>query len=89
MKIVFAIDSFKGSLGSMEAGLAAAEGAKGAIPGVECAVRPLADGGEGTVEALVAGMGGELRRVEVSGPLGALVGLTTTTASVAMHLLGF
>ena len=71
MKIVFAIDSFKGSLGSMEAGRAAAEGAKRAIPGAECAVRPLADGGEGTVEALAAGMGGELRSIEVAGPLGA------------------
>ena len=48
MKIVFAIDSFKGSLGSMEAGRAAAEGAKRAIAGAECVVRPLADGGEGT-----------------------------------------
>ena len=71
MKIVFAIDSFKGSLGSMEAGRAAAEGAKRAIPVAECVVRPLADGGEGTVEALAAGMGGELRSVKVSGPLGA------------------
>jgi len=57
MKIVFAIDSFKGSLGSVEAGRAAAEGAMRAVPGAECTVRPLADGGEGTVEALVAGCG--------------------------------
>ena len=88
MKIVFVIDSFKGSLGSVEAGKAAAEGAMRAIPGAECAVRPLADGGEGTVEALVAGMGGELRRVEVSGPLGkpvvATYGIAGSTAIMEM-----
>ena len=88
MKIVFAIDSFKGSLGSVEAGKAAAEGAMRAIPGAECAVRPLADGGEGTVEALAAGMGGELRRVEVSGPLGkpvvATYGIAGSTAIMEM-----
>ena len=88
MKIVFAIDSFKGSLGSVEAGKAAAEGAMRAIPGAECAVRPLADGGEGTVEALAAGMGGELRRVEVSGPLDkpvvATYGIAGSTAIMEM-----
>ena len=68
MKIVFAIDSFKGSLGSVEAGTAAAEGARRVFPDAECVVRPLADGGEGTVEALAAGLGGELRRVPVTGP---------------------
>jgi len=68
MKIVFAIDSFKGSLSSLEAGTAAAEGARCAFPDAECVVRPLADGGEGTVEALATGMGGELRKVAVTGP---------------------
>ena len=76
MKIVFAIDSFKGSLGSLEAGQAAAEGAARAFPGAACVVRPLADGGEGTVEALAAGMGGELRRIEVTGPMGSPVAAT-------------
>ena len=70
MKIVFAIDSFKGSLGSMAAGSAAAAGARRAIPDAACVVRPLADGGEGTVDALVSGMGGALRRVTVTGPVG-------------------
>ena len=68
MKIVFAIDSFKGSLSSVEAGTAAAEGARRVFPDAECVVRPLADGGEGTVEALAAGLGGELRKVAVTGP---------------------
>ena len=70
MKVVVAIDSFKGSLSSTEAGEAAANGIRRAIPGAECVVRPLADGGEGTVDALVSGMGGELCEVEVTGPAG-------------------
>ena len=70
MKIVFAIDSFKGSLGSVAAGSAAAAGARRAIPDAACVVRPLADGGEGTVDALVSGMGGTRRQVTVTGPVG-------------------
>ena len=70
MKVAIAIDSFKGSLSSLEAGEAAAAGVKRACPGAECVVRPLADGGEGTVDALVAGMGGDLREVAVTGPVG-------------------
>ena len=73
MKIAIAIDSFKGSIGSIEAGNAAAEGIRRAIPGAECIVRPLADGGEGTVDALVAGMGGRFREVDVTGPDGRAV----------------
>ena len=73
MKVVVAIDSFKGSLSSLEAGEAAAAGVRRAIPGAECVVRPLADGGEGTVEALVGGMGGEFRDVAVTGPAGRTV----------------
>ena len=70
MKVAIAIDSFKGSLSSVEAGNAAAEGVRRVFPDAECRVRPLADGGEGTVDALVAGLGGELRRVTVTGPAG-------------------
>ena len=73
MKIVFAIDSFKGSMSSLQAGQAAAEGAKRVWPDAEVVVRPLADGGEGTVEALAAGMGGSIRIVDVEGPLGETV----------------
>jgi hypothetical protein len=50
------------------AGNAAAEGARRVFPDAECIVRPLADGGEGTVEALVSGLGGELLEVKVTGP---------------------
>ena len=70
MKVVVAIDSFKGSLASLEAGEAIKCGVLKAIPEAEVCVRPLADGGEGTVEALTLGMGGKLESVEVTGPLG-------------------
>ena len=70
MKVAIAIDSFKGSLSSVAAGNAAAEGVRRVFPDAECVVRPLADGGEGTVDALVAGLGGELKSVTVTGPAG-------------------
>lgn len=70
MKVAIAIDSFKGSLNSIEAGTAAAAGVKRVFPDAVCEVRPLADGGEGTVDALVAGLGGELQSVTVTGPAG-------------------
>ena len=70
MKVAIAIDSFKGSLSSIAAGNAAAEGVRRVFHDAECRVRPLADGGEGTVDALVAGLGGELRTVTVTGPAG-------------------
>ena len=73
MKVVVAIDSLKGSLSSLEAGEAIKSGVLNAIPNAEVCVRPLADGGEGTVEALALGMGGELKTVEVTGPLGTKV----------------
>lgn len=70
MKVVVAMDSLKGSLTSMEAGNAVKEGILRADGDTDVAVKPLADGGEGTVEALVSGMGGRLNSVQVTGPLG-------------------
>lgn len=70
MKIVIAMDSLKGSLTSLEAGAAVREGALRADPAARVAVRPLADGGEGTVDALVSGLNGTLRRIRVTGPMG-------------------
>lgn len=70
MKVVIAIDSFKGSLSSLQAGQAAAEGIRRAVPGADIVVRPLADGGEGTVEALVDGMHGTQCQIRVTGPMG-------------------
>ena len=70
MKIVFAIDSFKGSLSSMEAGGAAERGARAVFPDAQTVILPVADGGEGTVDALIAGLGGETVYLTVTGPLG-------------------
>ncbi|MCD8154437.1 MAG: glycerate kinase [Clostridiales bacterium] len=69
MKVVIAMDSFKGSMSSMEAGMAAREGVLHACD-AQVVVRPLADGGEGTTEALVEGLGGTYARVSVTGPMG-------------------
>ena len=55
---------------SMEAGRAVAEGIHRADAGAEVLVRPLADGGEGMVEALTSGMNGSRQQVQVTGPLG-------------------
>lgn len=76
MNIVAAIDSLKGSLSSLEAGQAVKQGILKAIPDAEVQVCPLADGGEGTAEALTLGMGGQLEKVRVTGPLGAPVDCT-------------
>lgn len=70
MKAVIAIDSLKGSLSSLEAGEAIERGIKKVYPDAQVTIRPLADGGEGTVEALVLGMNGKLETVKVTGPLG-------------------
>ncbi|MBQ7796763.1 MAG: glycerate kinase [Lachnospiraceae bacterium] len=73
MKVTIAIDSLKGSLTSLEAGHAIETGIKNVYPDAEVCVRPLADGGEGTVEALTCGMGGTLETITVTGPLGSPV----------------
>lgn len=69
MKVVVAIDSLKGSMTSMEAGRAIKEGILNVLPHTEVIVKPLADGGEGTTEALAEGLGGEMVTVDVHGPL--------------------
>lgn len=70
IKTVIAIDSFKGSLSSLEAGKAAAEGIHRVFEKAETIIRPVADGGEGTVEALVSGLDGKFINAEVTDPLG-------------------
>lgn len=70
MNVVIAIDSFKGSLTSLDAGKAVAEGIKRVYPDAKTAISPIADGGEGTVEALVQGLGGTKQMIMVTGPLG-------------------
>lgn len=73
MRVVIAIDSFKGSLTSIGAGYAAKEGILRAVPQAEVIVKPLADGGEGTTDALIEGLGGGFVTVNVTGPLGGRV----------------
>lgn len=70
MKVVVAIDSLKGSLSSLEAGNAIKQGIKRVYQDAKIIVKPLADGGEGTVEALVSGMNGKIEIVVATGPLG-------------------
>ena len=92
MKAVIAIDSLKGSLSSIEAGQAIAEGIKKADAKAEVVIRPLADGGEGTVEALVCGMNGTLQHVRVTGPLGEPVvceyGIIDETKTAVIEMSG-
>lgn len=68
MKVVIAIDSLKGSLTSLQAGKAIKEGILN-VTDAEVVIKPLADGGEGTTEALVEGLGGEVVTTFVMGPL--------------------
>ena len=70
MKIVIATDSYKGSLTSLEAGNAIKAGILNVMPDAKVIVRPIADGGEGTVHALADGMNGKITSVTVTGPLG-------------------
>ena len=92
MKAVIAIDSLKGSLSSVEAGQAIAEGIKKADAKAEVVIRPLADGGEGTVEALVCGMNGTLQHEKVTGPLGEPVvceyGIIDETKTAVIEMSG-
>ncbi len=73
MKIVIAPDSFKDSLSAEKVADAIAAGLADAMPHAQLVKCPMADGGEGTVEAIVAAGNGQLRRNHVQGPLGAPV----------------
>lgn len=68
-RVLLAIDSFKGSVSSAQAEKAVAEGVRRVWPDAELGALPLADGGEGTLDA-IAVHGGELSTCEVAGPLG-------------------
>ncbi len=93
VKILLAPDSFKGSLSAAEAAEAMAAGIRRAAPETLCVRLPLADGGEGTLDALVTGTGGRCVPVTVTGPLGrpveaafGLLGPSGETAVVEMAL---
>ena len=70
MRIVIAPQSLKGSLTAAQAGRAIAQGVRAVYPQAEIAIVPVADGGEGTVQALVDATGGTIVEQVVTGPLG-------------------
>ncbi|WBL71643.1 glycerate kinase [Serratia liquefaciens] len=69
-KVVIAPDSFKESLSALEVAEAIERGFRQIFPQVQYVKLPMADGGEGTVDSMVAATGGEIVRAEVTGPLG-------------------
>lgn len=70
MRILIAPQSLKGSLTAAEAGQAIAQGVETVFPEAEIDIVPVADGGEGTVQALVDATGGMMVEQPVTGPLG-------------------
>jgi glycerate kinase len=89
MKIMIAPDSFKGSLSSIEVINFIEKSARKHFDELEIVKVPIADGGEGTVEAILAAVGGELKSVEVKGPLGNKISssygiINKTTAIIEM-----
>jgi len=70
MRVVVAPDSFKGSLSALRVAEAMERGIRTVFPEAEVLKVPIADGGEGTVEALVAATGGRVEHATVRGPLG-------------------
>lgn len=88
MKIVVASDSFKGSLSSTEVAMAATRGIKAVYPDCEVVSVNVADGGEGTVDAIVEALHGEIVATTVSNPLGrpiqAHYGIAGATAIIEM-----
>lgn len=73
MRVVIAPDKFKGSLSALQAARAMARGVTAARPDAVIDLAPMADGGEGTVAALVAATEGTYETVTVTGPLGELI----------------
>src|SRR2546425_6345610 len=70
MRIVIAPNAFKGSLSALDAAEAIADGVGAVASDAELVLVPIADGGDGTVDALVAATRGERRTLPVRGPLG-------------------
>lgn len=73
MKIVIAPQGFKGNLTALQVSQAIDNGIRRVVPSVITAIVPMADGGEGTMQALVDAIGGEMIPVEVTDPLGGRV----------------
>ncbi|ASS67777.2 MULTISPECIES: glycerate kinase [unclassified Paenibacillus] len=73
MKIILAPDSYKGTLTAAQVCAIMERGIRAELPGASFDAVPMADGGEGTLDAVVAAAGGRLRGAAVSGPLGAAI----------------
>lgn len=90
MRFVVAPQSLKGSLSALETGNAIAQGIREVYPEAEICLVPVADGGEGTTEALVNAMNGKLLECEVTGPLGkpvqAFFGLMRESATAVIEM---
>ncbi|MCO8847109.1 glycerate kinase [Clostridioides difficile] len=90
MKILISIDSLKGSLSSIEAGNAIKKGILKVKEDAQVKILPLADGGEGTVDALVQGMNGKKDTIEVTGPIAkkvdATYGLLKNTSTAIIEI---
>lgn len=70
MRVLIIMDSFKGNISSLEASEAVARGVRRGCPWAEIRILPAADGGEGTVDAFVKALHGQIKSSIVSGPLG-------------------
>ncbi len=90
MRLLIAPQEFKGSLSARQAAAAIAEGIRRALPEAEVDLLPMADGGPGTVEALVAARGGRCLQASVTDPLGrpieAVWGLLEDAASAVIEM---
>jgi len=76
MKIVIAPDSFKGSLSATEAAKAMEKGVLEVFPKANVTLKPMADGGEGTLESILSAINGEKKHVPCTGPLGEMITAT-------------
>lgn len=90
MKITIAMDSFKGSVSSLQAGSAVQNGIRRVFSGADINVFPLADGGEGTAYALIHGMHGEEQHITVTGTLGesvnSMYGIVSQTETAIIEI---
>ena len=89
-KIVVAVDSFKGSLTTFDSGKAIKEAAQIVYQNIDTVISPIADGGEGTVEAIISATNGQMVKTVVCNPLGKKIEATygyvphTKTAIIEM-----
>ena len=87
MRFVFAPDSFKGSLSSVRLCEILTDAARRRFPDAECVSIPAADGGEGTLDALLAALGGERISETVTSPTGDMVSAQMARLSNAAYLI--